>query len=416
MNILRPSTWSWGRQVKDRSFDDIIRIMMTNAVASGENVTPANAMRCSTVQAIVRALTNALGSYPIMVFKQTHDGDGKVTLLPQPEHQVLTLLRSPNKQQTQTQYFRRAMTHVALWGNFYAIKAGPVGGPVRLLRPLHPDSVEPIDNGADPPTYRVTMGSGQKMFSARQIHHITGGISVDGVKANSPVEDAAEAIGLCLAAERLLAELYGNGSVPSFLLTGGKFTSKEQYKLWVDEFSAVYGPGQKRGGVAMLPEGMGSEMLTFKPIDAQLLEARRFQRTEIASVWGVPPHKLADLERATFANIEHQSLEFVGDVMFPYVTLFEQQMERDFLTDEDRATGIVIRFDLDAAAMADFKTRVGAYKDLHAVGAINPNEIRARERMNPRTDPAGDAYAVPLNMETSDNVDDDDEESSGSGN
>ena len=418
MRILRPSTW-FARSdrpaysSKDRSFDDIIRLMFSNMVASGENVTPANAMRCSTVQAIVRALTNSIGSFPLAVFKELTDNDGKVTLEPLPNHSIMTLLKAPNKVQTQTQFFRRAMVHVALWGNFVAIKGQGITGPIRFLRPVHPDTVRYSD--ADPmnPTYTVALKGGEREFPANRILHITGGISTDGVKGDSPVEDAAEAIGLCLAAERLLSELYGNGAIPAVLLTGGKFTGKEQYDIWVKAFEETYGKGGDRGGVAMLPEGMDAKELTFKPIDAQLLDARKFQRTEIASVWGVPPHKLADLERATFSNIEHQGVEFSQDVMLPYVRLFEQAMERDLLTVDDRRRGTVIRFDLDAAVRATFKERVDGYAKLHSVGAMSPNEIRAREGMNPRTDPGGDAYAEP---QMGSNLDEDIAGNEGTGN
>ncbi len=408
MNILRPSTWF---AQKDRSFDEVLRLMFARPSASGESVTPATAMRCTTVHAIVRALTNAIGSYPLMVFKETKGADGKVTVEPRPDHPVMKLLKAPNPRLTQTQYFRRVMMHVALWGNHYSIKGRGRTGPIQFLRPVHPDSVEVDQANELVPIYKIQMGGGeQRKFSADQILHITGGISAQGVVAISPVVEAQEAIGLCLAAERLLAELYSNGSIPSFMLTGGKFSSEEQYEMWTGKFRDVYGAGSGRGGVAMLPEGMGAEMLTFKPIDAQLLEARRFQRTEIASVWGVPPHKLADLERATFSNIEHQGLEFVQDAMLPNAKLMEQAMERDLLTVDDRRNGIVIRFDLDAAERADFKSRVEGYSKMHGVGAMSPNEIRAREGMNPRTDDGGDAYANPqMGSNVDEGIDDDTE-------
>jgi HK97 family phage portal protein len=402
MNILQPSTWF---AHKDRSFNEIMQLMFSNAVASGQNVTPGNAMRCTTVHAIVRALTNAIGSYPPSVFEEQKDGDGKITLSPLPDHSINRLMRRPNKRQTQTQFFRRAMTHVALWGNHVSIKGQGQTGPIMFLRPVHPDAVTIDDTDPLEPIYKIQLANNtERRFPAEEILHITGGISVDKTWALSPVEDAAEAIGLCLAAEHLLAQLYGNGAIPAFLLTGGKFSDKEQYEMWIDAFKQTYGSGGERGGVAMLPEGMDAKEMTFKPMDAQLLEARKFQRTEIASVWGVPPHKLADLERATFSNIEHQGVEFAQDVMLPYVQLFEQAMERDLLNDRDRGSGVVIRFDLDHAVRADFKTRVDGYAKLHSVGAINPNEIRAREGMNPRTDEGGEAYANP---QMGSNLDDD---------
>jgi HK97 family phage portal protein len=340
-----------------------------------------------------------------MVFETQTDGDGKVTMVPKPKHVVMRLLRMPNKQHTQTMYFRQVMTHVALWGNHVSIKGQGSTGPIKFLRPVHPDQVTIKEDDPMNPIYVIQFSKGnERQFRANQVLHITGGINAEGTWSSSPVNLAAEAIGLCLAAERLLSELYGNGAIPAFLLTGGEFHNKEQYEMWIESFKKTYGAGSDRGGVAMLPKGMEAEMLTFKPMDAQLLEARKFQRTEIASVWGVPPHKLADLERATFSNIEHQTVEFAQDVMLPYARLMEQAMERDLLTESDRRKGVVIRFDLDAAVRADFKTRSEGYVKMHGVGALNPNEIRAREGMNPRTDPEGDAYANP---QMGSNLDDD---------
>ena len=395
---------SWFRknihEQKDRSFDEIIRLMFAVNAASGESVTPANCMRCTTVAAIVRALTNAIGAYPVGVFRELKDGDGKITLEPLPSHNVLRLLKIPNKALTQTQYARRTINHMSRWGNHYSLKAQGQTGPIQFLRPLHPDSVQVLDESVLEPVYRVTLKDGQRTVGMRKMLHITGGIEDDGFTGSSPVESAREAIGLCLAAERLLAELYSNANIPGLMLTGGKFTSPEQYDTWINKFKEAYGRGADRGGTAMLPENMDVKEIAFKPVDAQLIEARKFQRTEIASVWGVPPHKLADLERATFSNIEHQGLEFVQDVMLPYVKLIEQGQERDLLTMEDRRAGVVIRYDVEGSERADFKTRTEGYSKMHAVGAINPNEIRRREGLNPRTDPGGEEYSVAMNMST----------------
>lgn len=400
--------WFTRNEKKDRSFDEIIRAMFSANLASNQNVTPQSALKCTTVHAIVRALTNAIGSYPIMAYQEQSDAQGKTTLEPLPNHPVMRILKFPNPRLTQTQYMRRIMTHVALWGNHISIKARGQSGPISFLRPVHPDIVSIDEDNPFRPIYRIRFRDGERRYTPNQIVHVTGGIAVDGLWAESPVTNAAEAIGLSLALENLVAELSSNGSLPAFLLAGGAWESKEQYDEWVNAFQAVYGPGGTGKGVAMLPQGMEAKELTFKPVDAQVLEMRKFQRTEIASVWGVPPHKLADLERATFANIEHQGLEFIQDVALPYARAFEQCFERDLLTDADRRSGVVIRFDLDGAERADIASRVSAYGKMFEVGAMNSNEIRAREGMSPRE--GGDEYVTALNMRISGDDDTDESE------
>lgn len=388
---------------EELSFDQLlVRMATSNQLLSGISVTPANAMRCTTVQGIVRALTNAIGSYPVSV-GQVVPGKNGATVKELPEHELVPLLAKPNAIHTSTEFFRMAMTHIALWGNFYAVKGQGQSGPVRFLRPIeNPDAVS-VDsvhwrNGV---VYRVNFEDGEQRFMAgRQILHITSGIPADdGVTGVSPVYLAREAIGICIAAERLIAQLYGNNDVPTMALMGGTFRDEEDYKLWLQKFKEARGSmSDGRGGTLLLPEGMTAKEMSFKPVDAQLLEMRKFQRLEIAQVYGVPPHKLADLERATFSNIEEQSLEFVRDVAAPSVKLFQQAMGRDLLSEEDQQSGHVIRFDMEAATEGKLVDRINAYAKAREIGAMNPNEVRQRLGMNPRTDPGGDEYVTPLNM------------------
>lgn len=69
--------------------------------------------------------------------------------------------------------------------------------------------------------------------------------------------------------------------------------------------------------------------------DAQFLELRKFRITDIARLFRVPPHMIADLDRATFSNIEQQSLEFVMHTMAPWVERWEASLEAELLFDGD---------------------------------------------------------------------------------
>ena len=77
------------------------------------------------------------------------------------------------------------------------------------------------------------------------------------------------------------------------------------------------------------------------------------------------------------------------NVVLPYVRIFEAAMERDLLTDDDRAGGIVIRFNLDGALRGDFKSRMEGLKIQREMGVINANEWREEEGRNPISDKDG---------------------------
>src|SRR5581483_8032081 len=121
--------------------------------------------------------------------------------------------------------------------------------------------------------------------------------------------------------------------------------------------------------------------------------------TEIARLFGMPPHKIADLEKATFSNIEHQSIEFVQDAIAPRAKRWEQAIMRDLF---DNDPSVKVEFNLSALLRGDARSRAEALQIQRRNGVINANEWRALENMNRREDPGGDEYVVESNMRVQD--------------
>ena len=134
---------------------------------------------------------------------------------------------------------------------------------------------------------------------------------------------------------------------------------------------------------------------------AQFIETQKFFRSVIAAPFGVPPHKVGDLDRATFNNVEQQDTDFTIDAVLPVARSFETAIERDLLTDSDRAADIIVKFNLDAVERANLKDRAEALKVMRENGVINADEWRQREDMNPLPEGAGGQdYIRPMNMQT----------------
>lgn len=129
--------------------------------------------------------------------------------------------------------------------------------------------------------------------------------------------------------------------------------------------------------------------------DAQFLESQKFSRTEIASIFRVPPHMIGDLERATFSNIEEQAQEFVDYTLLPWVELWKQAIARDLLDANERKR-YYAHFRTQALLRGKHIDRAQFYSSLQQIGAMSPNDIRELEDMNPID--GGDVYMVPLNL------------------
>jgi hypothetical protein len=147
--------------------------------------------------------------------------------------------------------------------------------------------------------------------------------------------------------------------------------------------------------VAILEEGLTWNAIGMSQRDAQYIEGRKFQVSEIARMFRIPPHMVGDLERATFSNIEQQGLEFVIYTMMPWLVNWEQSILQTLFPPADRQR-FFPEFLLSGLLRGDTQTRYAAYALARQNGWLSANDIRELENMNPIE--GGDTYLVPLNL------------------
>eukprot|EP01039_Chlorochromonas_danica_P018627 gene18627-22446_t len=136
--------------------------------------------------------------------------------------------------------------------------------------------------------------------------------------------------------------------------------------------------------------------LTVKNDEAQFNETVKEQSIKVCRLWNMPPHLVGILDRATFSNIEQQSIEYVQHTIAPMVAAIEQAIGRDLLIGEDQDK-FFVEFNIEGLLRGDFKTRMSGYSLGRQWGWLSVNDIRARENL-PSIGPAGDVYLTPLNM------------------
>ena len=145
-----------------------------------------------------------------------------------------------------------------------------------------------------------------------------------------------------------------------------------------------------------MEQGLKYHQIGLPPEDSQFLETRKFQRSEIASIFRVPPHMIGDLERATFSNIEQQSIEFATNTIRPWCVRLEQALNWALLSDAERAQGYYFEFVLDGLLRGDVQSRYTAYATGKQNGFLSTNDIRALENLD-EVD-GGDMLWVPVNV------------------
>jgi HK97 family phage portal protein len=242
--------------------------------------------------------------------------------------------------------------------------------------------------------YRVTDRFGDEAVLPRSdVWHLRG-LSSDGLMGMSPIELARESLGMALAAQDYGARFFANDAKPTggWIEFPGSFKDSEAKKVFRESYQAAQS-GANRGKVLVLENGMKFHEVGVTNKDAQFLELRKFQITDIARIFRVPPHMIADLDRATFSNIEQQSLEFVMHTMTPWAERWEASIGSELLLDGD---DLEVEFDFTNLMRGDAASRSAYYQSGIQNGWLTRNEARVAENLNPLE--GLDEPLRPLNM------------------
>jgi len=389
------------REEKGAQFEDVLRRIVAAREGTAGVVTPENCEQSPTVKAIVTAISNRLSVTPVHLYRRK-TVNGRETKERLADHPVAKLLEYPNEYQTRVSFWADAASCMVRYGNFYAYKGRGTTGPIRFLQPMHAHAMSVTQDYAGKVTYRYGNGPQSDDYSIKQLLHVRG-TARDFIKGDSPVTDVAGTIALEIAAERFGLSFFNNGALPlmifKYLQGSGGFKTKELEEQFIKDFQEALG-GSKRHRAMLLPKGIeAGDPVRIENDKAQMIETRRYQRTVIAGAFGVPPTYVGDLERATFNNVEQQTIGFTSDVIMPVVQKFEAAMERDLLTEDDWRSGVIIRFNLDSILRADFKTRQEGLAVQRMNGILSANEWREIEGKNPISDEdGGEDYLRPANM------------------
>ena len=376
----------------DGKVQDFIRgvDLDSSSCSSGVEVDEIRAMQTSAVYACVRVISETISSLPCCLYKSVDKGREVAK-----EHPLCEVLHDmANPEMTSFTFREVMMTALLLYGNAYAKVVRDRAGHVKELWYLRADRVT-VERDLVTKKIKYTFSSDidnkTHVFKAEQIFHIVG-MSYDGLKGLSPIDQAREAVGLALATEEFGARFFGNGARPGGVLEHPGIV-KDPEKLR-ESWNKVYQGAKNSHKIAVLEEGMHYHEIGLSPEASQFLQTRKYQLNEICRIFRVPPHMIGDLERSTFSNIEHQSIDFVVHTIRPWLKRWEQAIYKCLLSPQERQL-YYAKFNVDGLLRGDFATRTGGYATARQNGWMSINEIRQLENLNPiPTEKGGDDYLV----------------------
>lgn len=359
--------------------------------SSGQDVNEDNSLTYSAVWACVKVISEDLASLPLFLYRRNENSKEKAI-----DQDLYYLLHdAPNEEMSAMNFRETLQAHLLLWGNAYAQIQRNLRGQISALWPLNPAQMEVkrISNNLIY-RYRLTDTGEQIDFQRTDILHIPG-MGFNGLVGYSPISYHREAIGVGLSAQNWQGSNLKNGGrlQLAFVHPAQKAPNEQGRKEFAKKIREEYG-GKNGQAIAVLWEGMKPEKIGMTMEDAQFIESRKFNRAEIAAIFRVPPHKIMDLERATFSNIEQQSISYVVDAIRPWAVRWEQAINQQLLGGSAK---FLAEHNVDGLLRGDVASRYAAYAIGRQWGWLSINDIRGLENMNP-IQKGGDEYLTPMNM------------------
>ena len=367
--------------------------------STGIAVTPLSACGIATTWSCVNRLAQDMGKLPRRVMRRTANAGTKAD----PKHPLTALFREPNPWQSPSQFWGYVAAWRALRGNGYIVVIRGEAGEPRMLIPLGPDRCQPAISPKGQLYYNVTHPTFRdgrtETLHRDNVIHVRSLISFDGYTGVSPIAAAPDVFGVGIAAQQHAAVTFRQGTSLSGVLTHPGKLNDLGKRFLREEWSHRHSGVQSAFQTAVLDEGMKFEPISMTSSDAQLLETRQFSVIEVCRMFGVPPHKVYDLSRAHFANMEQSNLEYWSDTLHPIGRQEMEEATRTLLF-EDEQDSHYIDIDYDELMRTDRKTRYETDEIGIRSGRLAPNEARVSDGREPNV-PGGWEYQKPLNMGTS---------------
>ena len=361
-----------------------------DATDAGEHINETTAMKISTVYTCIRVLSESVASLPVRLLRITPQG--RIQELENPLSFLLGT--APNPEMTSFVFFEVLTHHLCLTGNAYAEIERDGTEPVALW-PLNPRLTRPVRLPNGELAYETTDGA-KRTLAAKDILHIPL-TTYDGIVGLSPIQQAARCLGLAAAAEKFGSRFLSNYAMPQIaLVTKQQVKPEDKTRMRGDWEKLQSGVNAHR--VAVLDQDMDIKTLSISPEDAQYLETRVHQRSDICAIFRVPVHMAGSEQKLSNSNVEQINLSFILDTLRPLLARIEAELVRKLLPSlPGQVNPLTVEFDLSERRRGDTAAQVALITAGRQWGVLSAND-GLRILGLPAAGAAEDVRMVPTNM------------------
>lgn len=376
---------------RPRTASGVLLTLGGRQTKAGQWVDRDRALTVGALYAGVAYIADIVAVLPLHVYRRVANGNREQLRSPNEQY----IWGRPNPEVNRFTFWQTVLMQLTLHGNAY-LYVNDVGAR-RTLWPVDPERVA-VKRGPD----------GKKFFLIDQkeverplldngsmVHLI--GPSIDGLQGLSIVQLMAQTLGLSLGAEEYAARFYSNQSAPGGYFGTEQALNAAQAKEFLDGWEATHQGPANAHKVALVTRGMKWMTTTLKPEDLQLIDARKFQVSDVARFLRMPEFLLGshDKESSWGSGIFEIIRGMFTFRVDPLLANLEQSISDEFL---GALPNGYVKFERKAFMRMDPKSQAEYLQIKKRNGVLSANEWRELDDDEPLAGQMGNQYTVEQNM------------------
>lgn len=290
------------------------------------------------------------------------------------------VLEKPNRFQNHIQFKEWWTTSKLIHGNAYALLERDGREVVRAMYMLDPTRVTVLVAPDGEVFYQLKadnlagLEENEITVPASEIIHDRMNCLYHPLVGTSPIHACGAAANMGLHIEKNSSDFFGNGSNPSGILsTPVSITPKKAEEL-IEMWNA------RKGGVALLGDGMTFSPMRMSATDSQLIEQLNWTAEVVCAAFHVPPFKIGVGQMPTYQNGEVLNQIYYSDCLQSLIEQYELCMDSGLglTTPKENGKRLGVELDLDGLLRMDGATQIKTLAEGVRGGIYTPNGARKK--------------------------------------
>lgn len=359
---------------------------------AGKSVHLHSVLQLATAWACIRLTAQAVSCLPLAMYERRGDDD-RVRVDDDDVAEVIC--DSPNEDQTALEYWESQVAWMAATGNAYSEKVES-GRRLIALQPMPSTHCWPFRDAEGVLKYNFNDRGRSEVLPREKVFHLRG-FGFGGDVGLSPIQFGAQAFGSAIAIDEAAAKLYGNGLQASGVLSSDKTLDKDQREQ-LQKIMEKFVGSTNAGKLMVLEAGLKYDRLAMSPVDAQMLENKRFSVEEICRWWGVPPIIIGHAAQGQTmwgSGVEQILLAWLTLGIDPLCDRIEARIKKQLIRPAGNRRRYA-EFNREALLQMDSKSKAAFLSTMTQNGLMTRNEGRSKLNL-PRRD-GGDELTAQTNL------------------